>query len=150
MKAIIKQLCACAVSVVLVSLLVACAAVGTQPGAAEIRSGVIEQITDVQIKSSHHKGIGAVVGGVAGLGLGSLIGGGTGHDVAMVLGAVGGAVAGHEVQKHYDKPVPGQQIIVRLKNGVLVSVTQPMGQGLSKGQAVYIEGSGKDAQVQPQ
>jgi outer membrane lipoprotein SlyB len=150
MKAIIKQLCACAVSVVLVSLLVACAAVGTQPGAAEIRSGVIEQITDVQIKSSHHKGIGAVVGGVAGLGLGSLIGGGTGHDVAMVLGAVGGAVAGHEVQKHYDKPVPGQQIIVRLKNGVLVSVTQSGNQGLSIGQAVYIEGSGKDAQVQPQ
>jgi outer membrane lipoprotein SlyB len=130
--------------------LVACAAVGTQPGAAEIRSGVIEQITDVQIKSSHHKGIGAVVGGVAGLGLGSLIGGGTGHDVAMVLGAVGGAVAGHEVQKHYDKPVPGQQIIVRLKNGVLVSVTQSGNQGLSIGQAVYIEGSGKDAQVQPQ
>jgi outer membrane lipoprotein SlyB len=150
MKAIIKQLCACAMSVMLVSLLVACAAVGTQPGAAEIRSGVIEQITDVQIKSSHHKGIGAVVGGVAGLGLGSLIGGGTGHDVAMVLGAVGGAVAGHEVQKHYDKPVPGQQIIVRLKNGVLVSVTQSGNQGLSIGQAVYIEGSGKDAQVQPQ
>jgi outer membrane lipoprotein SlyB len=150
MKTKIKQLCACAVSVVLVSLLVACAAVGQQPGAAEIRSGVIEQITEVQIKSSHHKGVGAVVGGVVGLGLGSLVGGGTGHDVAMVLGALGGAVAGHEVQKKYDKPVPGQQIIVRTKSGVLVSVTQPVNQSLSKGQAVYIEGSGKDARVLPQ
>ncbi len=86
----------------------------------------------------------------AGLGLGSLIGGGTGHDVAMVLGALGGAVAGHEVQNKYDKPVPGQQIIIRIKNGVLVSVTQPVKQGLSKGQAVYVEGSGKDARVLPQ
>jgi outer membrane lipoprotein SlyB len=150
MKIKLKQLCSCVMSVALVSMLFACAAVGTQSGSAEIRSGVIEQITEVQIKSSHHKGVGAVVGGVAGLGLGSLIGAGTGHDVAMVLGALGGAVAGHEVQKKYDKPVPGQQIIVRIKNGVLVSVTQPVKQGLSKGQAVYIEGSGKDARVLPQ
>ena len=131
-------------------MLVACAATSPQSDEAEIRSGVIEQITEVQIKSSYHKGVGAIVGGVAGLGLGSLIGGGTGHDVAMVLGALGGAVAGHEVQKKYDKPVPGQQIIIRIKNGVLVSVTQPVKQGLSKGQAVYVEGSGKDARVLPQ
>ena len=150
MKINIKQLCACAVSVMLVSLLVACAAVGTQPGAAEIRSGVIEQITEVQIKSSHHKGVGAVVGGVAGLGLGSLIGGGSGRDVAMVAGAVGGALAGNEVQKKHDQPVPGQQIIVRVQSGVLVSVTQPVDPGLSKGQKVFIEGSGEGAHVRPQ
>ncbi|HYQ71097.1 MAG TPA: glycine zipper 2TM domain-containing protein, partial [Gammaproteobacteria bacterium] len=120
---------------------------GTQPGAMEIRSGVIEQISDVQIASSHHKGIGAVVGGLGGLGLGSLIGNGTGRDVAMVLGAVGGAVAGNEVQKKYDAPRPGQQIIVRTSNGVLVSVTQPATPGLRVGEKVYIEGSGENARV---
>ena len=150
MKTNLKQFCSCVMSVALVTMLFACAGVGQQSGSAEIRSGVIEQITEVQIKSKHHQGIGAVVGGVAGLGLGSLIGGGTGHDVAMVLGAVGGAVAGHEVQKHYDKPVPGQQIIVRTTSGVLVSVTQSVSPGLSKGQKVYIEGNGEGAQVQPQ
>jgi outer membrane lipoprotein SlyB len=108
---------------------------------------VIEQIKSVEIESSHHKGVGAVVGGIAGLGLGSLIGGGTGRDVAMVLGAVGGAVAGNDVQKKYDAPKPGQQIIVRTTSGVLVSVTQQPNPGLRVGEKVYIEGNGENALV---
>ncbi len=88
-----------------------------------------------------------MVGGVVGLGVGSLIGGGTGRDVAMVLGTVGGAFAGNEIQKKYDQPVPGQQIIVRAGNGVLISVTQPVNPSLFKGQRVYIEGNGDGARV---
>jgi outer membrane lipoprotein SlyB len=128
--------------------LAACATVaGPQPGEMEIRSGRIEQITAVQIASNHHTGLGAVAGGVIGLGLGSLIGSGTGRDVAMVMGTLGGAVAGNEVQKKYDQPVPGQQIIVRVKSGVLVSVTQPVNPNLRTGQQVYIEGNGEGARV---
>ncbi|HRH15020.1 MAG TPA: glycine zipper 2TM domain-containing protein [Azonexus sp.] len=127
--------------------LAACAAPGGQPGEMEIRTGVIEQITPVQIGTNHHSGVGAVVGGLAGLGIGSLIGAGTGRDVAMVLGTVGGAFAGNEVQKKYDRPVMGQQIIVRTTSGVLVSVTQPTNPNLNQGQRVYIEGSGEDARV---
>jgi outer membrane lipoprotein SlyB len=126
-------------------LLVACAAPGPQPGEMEIRRGTIEQITAVQLQSNHHQGVGAVVGGLAGLGIGSLIGGGTGRDVAMVLGTVGGALAGNE--KKHDQPVPGQQIIVRTTNGVLVAVTQPVNAGLRVGQRVYIEGNGDGARV---
>lgn len=81
---------------------------------------------------------------------GSLIGGGTGRDVAMVAGAVGGALVGNEFQKKHDAPVPGQQIIVRTTSGVLVSVTQSGTSGLSKGQKVYIEGSGEGAHVRAQ
>ena len=128
-------------------LLAACAVPGTQQGELEIRSGVIEQISPVQIESAHQSGIGAVVGGLAGLGVGSLIGGGTGRDVAMVLGAVGGAYTGNEVQKKYDKPIQGQQIIVRASNGVLISVTQPVNPNLRKGQKVYVEGNGDGARV---
>jgi outer membrane lipoprotein SlyB len=132
-------------------LLAGCATTGgSQPGELEIRSGVIEQIENVQIQSNHHRGVGAVVGGVAGLGLGSLIGGGTGRDVAMLLGAVGGAVAGNDVQKKYDTPKPGQQIIVRTTSGVLVSVTQPVDPALRTGEKVYIEGNGENASVRPQ
>src|SRR5258705_273224 len=58
-----------------------------QPGAMEVRQGVIEQITPVQLASNHHRGVGAIIGGLGGLGIGSLIGGGTGRDVAMVAGA---------------------------------------------------------------
>jgi outer membrane lipoprotein SlyB len=35
----------------------------------------------------------------------------------MVLGAVSGAVAGNEVQKKHDQPVPGQQVMVRTGSG---------------------------------
>ena len=120
-----------------------------QTGEREIRSGVIEQITEVQMASNHHRGLGAVVGGVAGLGIGSLIGAGTGRDVAMVLGAVGGALTGNEIQKKRDQPEQGQQIIVRVTSGVLVMVTQPVDSRLRPGMPVYIEGNGDGARVIP-
>ena len=145
-----KRLGCSAFAAVLVLVLAACAAPGPQPGEMEIRRGVIEQITPVQIQGNQHQGVGAVVGGLAGLGIGSLIGGGTGRDVAMVLGTVGGALVGNEVQKRHDRPVAGEQIIVRNSSGVLVSVTQPAGAGLRVGQRVYNEGSGEGARVVPQ
>jgi outer membrane lipoprotein SlyB len=123
---------------------------GQQPGEVEIRQGVIEQITPVQLPSNHHRGIGAIVGGLGGLGIGSLIGGGTGRDVAMVAGTLGGALLGNDIQKKYDQPVQGQQIIVRVKSGVLVAVTQPVNAELRTGQRVYIEGAGDGARVIPQ
>src|SRR5262249_24434264 len=97
-----------------------------QPGPMEVPQGVIEQITPTPIHANHHPGIGAIIGGLGGLGIGSLIGAGTGRDVAMVAGALGGALMGNNVQKRYEQPVEGQQIIVRITNGVLVAVTQPV------------------------
>jgi outer membrane lipoprotein SlyB len=132
----------------------ACVAPGSQsaaqPGAIELRQGVIEQITPTTLSDNHHAGIGAVVGGLAGLGIGSLIGGGSGRDVAMVAGTLGGALAGNAVQKKYDAPIPAQQIIVRVGSGVLVAVTQPTGTNLVPGERVFIEGSGEGARVVPQ
>jgi outer membrane lipoprotein SlyB len=115
----------------------------------EIRAGVIEQISATQIPTNHHQGLGAVVGGLGGLGIGSLIGAGTGRDVAMAVGAIGGALIGNEVQKKHDQPIAGQQIIVRLNSGVLVQVTQPLGPYLTVGQRVYVEGGGEGARVTP-
>jgi len=134
----------------LAGLLAGGAAFAQSPGEMEIRQGVIEQITEVQLPTNHHRGVGAIIGGLGGLGIGSLIGGGTGRDVAMVAGTLGGALLGNNVQKRYDQPVPGQQIIVRVKSGVLVQVTQPVNPNLRSGQRVYIEGSGEGARVVPQ
>jgi outer membrane lipoprotein SlyB len=139
-----------AVSVSSLLLLAPTQALAQQPGEMEIRQGVIEQITDTQLQSNHHRGLGAIVGGLGGLGIGSLIGAGTGRDVAMVAGTLGGALFGNNIQKRYDQPTPGQQIIVRMKSGVLVQITQPANPNLRTGQAVYIEGSGEDARVVPQ
>jgi len=146
------QLCRLPSAVIgLVALLsFASAAVAQQPGAMEIRQGVIEQITPTQITSNHHRGLGAIVGGLGGLGIGSLIGAGTGRDVAMVAGTIGGALFGNEIQKRHDQPVAGQQIIVRVKSGVLVAITQPVDANLKTCQRVYIEGTGDGARVLPQ
>ena len=146
----LKRMSWCAAVGVLAVALAAGQASAQKPGEMEIRQGVVEQITTTQIQSNHHRGIGAVIGGLGGLGIGSLIGGGTGRDVAMVLGTLGGALAGNEIQKKNDQPQQAQQIIVRVKNGVLVSVTQPVNPALKQGQRVYIEGAGDGARVVPQ
>ncbi|MBV7523506.1 hypothetical protein PS893_01756 [Pseudomonas fluorescens] len=142
-------------SVTLMTVLIsACSAVGSTDGGAgeiEIRSGKIEQISLTQMQTNHDSGVGAVLGGLGGLALGSLIGGGTGRDVAMVAGALAGAAGGNYAEKKkYDQPVEAQQIIVRVSSGVLVSVTQPINPSLAKGSKVYIQGSGNDARVVPQ
>ena len=135
-------------------LLSACAAVDAGsggPGEMEIRSGRIEQIVPTQMQTNHDSGVGAILGGLSGVGLGSLIGQGTGRDVAMVAGALAGAAGGNYAEKkHYDQPQEAQQVIVRVKNGVLVSVTQPINPALKQGMAVYVEGAGNEARVVPQ
>ena len=135
----------------LLLVLAACAAPGGGPTEMEVRTGVIEQINAAELRSNHDLGVGAIVGGLAGAGLGSLIGAGTGREVAIAAGALAGAVGGSYAQRQYfDKPQPAQQVIVRLTNGVLVSITQPINSTLRQGQKVTIEGAGSSARVVPQ
>ncbi|WP_130904913.1 MULTISPECIES: glycine zipper 2TM domain-containing protein [unclassified Pseudomonas] len=150
MKMILSWLMITALTV----LTTACSTVGSTEGGAgevQIRSGKIEQIMLTQMQTNHDSGVGAVLGGLGGLGIGSLIGRGTGRDVAMVAGALAGAAGGNYVEKKkYDQPQEAQQIIVRVTSGVLVSITQPINPALSKGMSVYIEGTGNNARVLPQ
>lgn len=132
-------------------VLTACAAPGgPQSAPMSIRQGTIEQITPTTIRSPAHTGVGAVVGGLTGVGLGSLIGNGTGRDVAMVAGAIGGTMAGAEVANRAAQPMPGQEVFVRTDSGVLIEVTQPVTPGLRVGQRVFIQGNGDAARVVPQ
>jgi outer membrane lipoprotein SlyB len=120
------------------------------PGEMEIRTGVVEQVTDTQVQSNHDTGVGAILGGLGGVALGSLIGRGTGRDVAMIAGALAGGVGGNYAeQRRYDQPQQAQQIIVRMNSGVLVSVTQPVNADLKPGTKVYVEGQGAGARVVP-
>ncbi|VVP67868.1 hypothetical protein PS918_00643 [Pseudomonas fluorescens] len=142
-------------AITLMSLVLgACVAVDAGSGGAgemEIRSGKIEQITQTQMQTNHDSGVGAILGGLGGVGLGSLIGRGTGRDVAMIAGALAGAAGGNYAEKkQYDQPRDAQQIIVRTNSGVLVSVTQPINPALTKGMSVYVEGAGSEARVVPQ
>jgi len=118
----------------------------SQTGMEVIQYGVIERIDPTTISDNNHPGVGAVIGAAGGGLLGSLIGAGTGRDVAIAVGAIGGAFAGHEVQKKYDTQ-PGMHITVRLTSGVLVVITQAANADLHVGDRVKIEGQGTEAHV---
>ena len=60
--------------------------------------GIIESVREIQTKGQG-SGLGAVGGGVVGGLLGNQVGGGHGKDAMTVVGAIGGAMAGNEVEK---------------------------------------------------
>jgi outer membrane lipoprotein SlyB len=146
MKAVVSTIVVAA----MIATLTACANTGGYTPPQEIRFGRIEQITETQVKHPHELGVGAILGGAGGAAIGSLIGAGTGRDVAIAIGAIAGAVGGQYAQNRYDKPQPAQQIVVRLNSGVLVVVTQTPNYSLRKGERIVVEGSGASARVVPQ
>jgi len=88
--------------------------------------GVIESVREIASKGQG-SGLGAVGGGVLGGLLGNQVGGGRGQDVMTVVGVVGGAVAGNEVEKRV-KATKSYEVTVRLNDGssrVISEASQP-------------------------
>jgi outer membrane lipoprotein SlyB len=77
--------------------------------------GVIESVREIDTKGSG-SGVGGVGGAVVGGLLGNQVGGGRGKDVMTVVGAVGGAFAGNEIEKRV-KSTKSYEITVRLQDG---------------------------------
>jgi len=77
--------------------------------------GVIDMI-DVIEKKGDGTGMGAVGGAVVGGLIGKQIGKGRGNTAATVVGVLGGAVAGHEVEKRV-KSVNEYHVTVRMEDG---------------------------------
>ena len=146
-----------ATALLLAALLAACASaigeggprLGEEPGHYEesVRYGVITRIEPVSLEGDHQLGLGAVLGAAAGGIIGHQFGGGSGRDVATVIGAVGGGLAGNAVQNRYVDRRPGQHIFVRLNNGVTIAVTEPADPALRVGDRVRVQGRGMDARV---
>jgi outer membrane lipoprotein SlyB len=83
---------------------------------------VIEEVREVE-KAGTGSGAGAVGGAVVGGVLGHQMGGGRGRDVATVLGAIGGGLAGNAIEKNAKKTVE-YQIVVRYEDGTKGLFTQ--------------------------
>jgi len=77
--------------------------------------GVIEAVAPYQVKGAS-SGVGAVTGGVVGGLLGNTIGAGTGHVLAILAGAGGGAYAGNEIEKNVNKNTR-YKVTVRMNDG---------------------------------
>jgi outer membrane lipoprotein SlyB len=99
--------------------------------------GKVEAVTAVQ-KKGDGTGLGAVGGAVVGGLVGSQLGGGSGKGALTVLGALGGGVAGNEVEKRA-RATTQYQVRVRMDDGSLRTVTQ--GSAPAVGQKVTVEGS---------
>ena len=84
--------------------------------------GVIKSVREIE-KKGEGSGLGAAVGGVAGGVLGHQTGGGRGRDVMTVLGALGGAVAGHQIEKNVKK-AKSYEIAIRFDDGSSQLITQ--------------------------
>lgn len=78
---------------------------------------------------------GAVVGGI----VGSQIGEGRGNTAATVLGAAGGAYAGHELEKRSQQKADAYKFTIRMSNGSYQTLTQTTNPDIRVGDRVMIE-----------
>lgn len=112
-----------------------------------VRLATVESVRPVTIQGTR-SGIGpaagAVVGGVAGSGVGH----GRGSAIAGVLGAVGGGVAGQAIEEGTTRK-PGVEITVRLDNGELRAIVQEETDKFVAGQRVRLLTAGGVTRVSP-
>jgi outer membrane lipoprotein SlyB len=109
---------------------------GQTRGEMLVRMGVVESVRTVQIEGTR-TGVGtssgAIIGGVAGSGLG----GHRSSAVGTVLGAVIGGVAGQAIEESANRK-PGLEITIRLDNGQLIAVTQEADENFQNGERVRV------------
>ena len=111
-------------------------AVRTSQAVACLACGTVESVEPVRVKGEG-TGLGAVAGGVLGGVVGHQIGGGNGKTAMTVLGALGGGLAGNEVERR----TRGQTLYdvqVRMQDGSYRSIRQS--QALAVGSSVVVEG----------
>jgi outer membrane lipoprotein SlyB len=99
--------------------------------------GNVSSITPIE-KKGEGSGAGAVIGGIVGGVLGHQVGGGRGKDVATVAGALGGAVAGNEIEKANKRSV-SYEVRVLMEDGTYRTVRYETEPGVRVGDKVRIE-----------
>ncbi|WP_227753685.1 MULTISPECIES: glycine zipper 2TM domain-containing protein [Ramlibacter] len=106
--------------------------------------GVVESVVPVE-RHAPTKGIagtgitpGMAIGGVVGGVLGNQLGGGSGKAATTVLGAAGGAYAGHYVEKNKGR-YTAYLMRIRMQDGSLRTVEQT--RALPRGARVVVEGN---------
>ena len=96
--------------------------VTTQPVAICADCGVVEAVREVKQKGEA-TGFGAVAGGVLGGAIGNQMGKGNGRKAMTVIGAIGGGLAGHEVEKRA-RGETVYEVQVRMDDGSVRTVQQ--------------------------
>lgn len=111
--------------------------VQTQRAAVCASCGTVEYVQEVKEKGPS-TGLGAVGGAVVGGLLGHQVGGGNGKKVMTVVGAAGGALAGHEAEKHV-RATSAYDVQVRMEDGSVRTFRRA--EPVAVGSRVTVDGS---------
>ena len=101
--------------------------------------GVVQSVHEIK-QQGEGTGAGAVAGGVVGGLLGHQVGGGRGKDVATAVGVVGGAVAGHHIEKNV-RATTVYPVEVRMDDGTLRKLTLSAPPAVGVGAKVRVNGN---------
>lgn len=126
----------------------ACADMGTQNSASNAYPqgsanyayssyGVVQSIDLVRLDSSSPLGVGTIAGAIVGGIVGNQVGRGDGNTAATVLGAAGGAYAGHQLEKR-NQTTDAYKFTIRMNDGSYQSVTQASNADIRVGDRVQI------------
>jgi outer membrane lipoprotein SlyB len=102
--------------------------------------GYVRSIEAVQT-AGRTTGGGAIVGGVLGAVIGHQFGGGTGKNLSTAAGAVGGAIAGNEIERNRASGDTVYRVTVRMDNGDMRTLDVASTNGLGIGERVRLEGN---------
>jgi|AntAceMinimDraft_12_1070368.scaffolds.fasta_scaffold07838_6 outer membrane lipoprotein SlyB len=102
-----------------------------------VRDGTVTKVRPIVIQKDRSSGAGMVAGGALGGVAGSAVGGGTGRDLAIVGGAILGALVGEKVEQEAGK-TNGLEITVRMDNGETRVIAQADDVPISAGQRVQV------------
>ncbi|MCM2289258.1 MAG: glycine zipper 2TM domain-containing protein [Sulfuritalea sp.] len=98
--------------------------------------GVVESIRVVEQRGSG-SGLGAVAGGLTGMLVGNQFGRGDGRTAMTVLGGVGGAYAGNEIEKNVKRNTT-YEVRVRLDKGGIATAHMASNPGVAVGDKVRV------------
>lgn len=105
-----------------------------------VRMATVESVRKVMIQRDS-KGIGVIGGAVVGGLAGSSAGGGRGQDIATVLGAIGGMVAGQAIENQANQR-EGLEIIVKYDSGETRVIVQEADVDVKAGDRVRVISGG--------
>jgi len=109
-----------------------------RPAAGQIcrQCGIVETVRQIQVKGNG-TGLGAIAGGVTGAIVGSQFGRGNGRTAMGVVGAAGGAFAGHEIEKNV-RTTTSYRVVVRMEDGSARTVYQSAAPAFGVGDKVRV------------
>jgi len=101
-----------------------------------VNCGTVDTIHVVE-QPGEASGAGMIAGGVLGGLLGHQIGQGRGNTAATIVGAAGGAYAGHQVEKNMNKKMR-YDVVVRMDDGTVRTISYDAEPGFRSGDKVQL------------